>query len=401
MTSPETPTPPNHIDPRRFRDVLGNLPTGVTAVTAIDSQGAPAGMAIGSFVSVSLDPPLVGFYVNRGSRSFARIRTATSFCVNVLSSEQQDVCRALARPDDEKFSGIDWDAAPSGAPRLPAATAWVDCEFEQVTEAGDHLHVLGRVRELDASPTLPLVFYQGGYGKFSPSSLVAIPEPDVISHLLHAELARAEMERLADETTTDCVATAAVGDQLIVVAAARKSPSPTVRTRVGQRSPFVAPLGALYAVARDTAVEEWAGPTAKVLSAVERTTYAAKLTRVRKRNWSLTLASNAQTALESEYLAYSATDRSPAHIERIHALAHAASGDYEPADSALEGQRPVRMISVPVVDSTGELLLMLSTVHNDTRMHLGAILEHAERLQTSAHRVATLVEANRIGATGP
>jgi flavin reductase (DIM6/NTAB) family NADH-FMN oxidoreductase RutF/DNA-binding IclR family transcriptional regulator len=393
-----TPLPQNPLDPRCFRDVLGNLPTGVTAVTAIDSEGAPAGMAIGSFVSVSLDPPLVAFYVGRGSRSFARIRTASSFCVNVLSSDQQEVCRALSRPDDEKFAGIQWDAAPSGAPRLAGSTAWVDCEFEQVTDAGDHLHVLGRVHSLDATPTLPLVFYQGGYGKFAPSSLVAIPEPDVISNLLHAELARAELEALADATATDCIATAAVGDQLIIVAAARKSPSATVRTRVGQRSPFVAPLGALYALARDADVETWAGPAALRLSAAERLAFAAKLDRVRKRNWSLTLASAAQRELETEYLAYSATDRSPAHIERIHELAHAASGDYEPADNALEGPRPVRMISVPVMDTDGELILLLSTVHNETRMHRGAVLDHVQRLQSSAERIAALVHANRIGA---
>ncbi|HEY2100013.1 MAG TPA: flavin reductase family protein, partial [Pseudonocardia sp.] len=73
-----------HIDAQRFRQVLGSYPTGVTVITAIAEDGSPAGMAVGSFTSVSLDPPLVAFLPDRSSTSFPKIRTARSFCVNVL-----------------------------------------------------------------------------------------------------------------------------------------------------------------------------------------------------------------------------------------------------------------------------------------------------------------------------
>lgn len=171
-----TPTP-NHgiavqhastVDALRFREVLSHYPTGVTVVTAIAEDGGPAGMAVGSFTSVSLDPPLVAFLPDKSSTSFPRISSATSFCVNVLAADQEAVCRAFARRGGDKFAGISWSPTPSGAPRLDGAAAWIDCEFHSITEAGDHYLVLGKVRDLDVSTTHrhPLVFFQGGYGRF-------------------------------------------------------------------------------------------------------------------------------------------------------------------------------------------------------------------------------------------
>lgn len=157
------------IDPGRFRQVLGNYPTGVTVVTAIDQRGHPAGMSVGSFTSVSLDPPLVAFLPDRSSTSFPRIRTATSFCVNVLGADQAALCRAFAGRGGDKFAGVSWRPTASGAPRLAGVAAWLDCAFESITEAGDHYLVLGRVLDLDGAPGhRPLVFFQGGYGRFTP-----------------------------------------------------------------------------------------------------------------------------------------------------------------------------------------------------------------------------------------
>ena len=81
-------TPTVAITPARFRQVLGHLPTGVVVVTAIDDEG-PTGLAVGTFTSVSLDPPLVGFLPAASSTSFPRIRAAGSFCANVLAAGQQ------------------------------------------------------------------------------------------------------------------------------------------------------------------------------------------------------------------------------------------------------------------------------------------------------------------------
>ena len=163
------PAPTRTVEAAHFRRVLGHFPTGVAVITAIDAACCPVGMAVGSFTSVSLDPPLVGFLPDRSSTSFPRIRTAASFCVNVLAANQRELCQRFASRGGDKFAGLDWAPAPSGAPRLAGVAAWIDCDLVSVSEAGDHYFVLGRVRTLDAhAEAAPLVFHRGGYGGVEP-----------------------------------------------------------------------------------------------------------------------------------------------------------------------------------------------------------------------------------------
>jgi 3-hydroxy-9,10-secoandrosta-1,3,5(10)-triene-9,17-dione monooxygenase reductase component len=153
-------------DSAQFRQVLGHFPTGVTVITA-DGVDGPVGLAVGSFSSVSLDPPLVGFFPDKGSSSWPKIEVTGSFCVNILAAEQEDVCRRFAMKGDDKFAGLGWTAAGSGAPRIHDVLAWIDCDIHSVTDAGDHFFVLGAVRDLGvADEGGPLVFFRGGYGRF-------------------------------------------------------------------------------------------------------------------------------------------------------------------------------------------------------------------------------------------
>jgi flavin reductase (DIM6/NTAB) family NADH-FMN oxidoreductase RutF len=138
-------------------------------VTAVDAEGAPVGLAIGSFTSVSLEPPLVAFLPDKTSSSWPKIRLADKFCVNVIGAHQEHVCRRFATKLPDKFQDLPWRAAPSGSPIIEGVVAWIDCDLEAVHEAGDHYIVLGRVRELTVeTATMPLIFFQGGYGRFSP-----------------------------------------------------------------------------------------------------------------------------------------------------------------------------------------------------------------------------------------
>jgi flavin reductase (DIM6/NTAB) family NADH-FMN oxidoreductase RutF len=156
-------------DPLTFRRVLGHHPTGASVVTAMGLDGRPAGMVVGTFTSVSLDPPLVAFLPDKASTSWPRIREAGSFCANVLSAGQEAVSRQFARSGGNKFRGIDWTPAPSGAPIIAGAVAWVDCDIEQVFESGDHYIVIGRVRDLAVESTdVPLTFWQGRYTRIHP-----------------------------------------------------------------------------------------------------------------------------------------------------------------------------------------------------------------------------------------
>lgn len=161
-------------DSGHFRSIMGHFPTGVTVVTAT-KDNKPAGFTIGSFTSVSLEPPLVGFLPQHGSATMTAIEESGSFCVNVLSDAQSDLCWNFAKSgtDDTRFDGVDWHAAPSGSPILDRAVAWIDCAVEEVHTMGDHLFVLGRVGALDADanhdgePPMPLLFFKGSLGGFS------------------------------------------------------------------------------------------------------------------------------------------------------------------------------------------------------------------------------------------
>ena len=160
------------IDPNLFRQVLGHFPTGVTVVTATAADGEPVGFTIGSFTSVSLEPPLVGFLPMVDSARWHAIRDSGSFCVNVLGAHQADLCWQFAKSSIEQpFEGVAWHPSPiTGSPVIDGSIAWIDCAIEQVIDAGDHHFVLGRVLELehahpDTDPNA-LLFFKGGLGQF-------------------------------------------------------------------------------------------------------------------------------------------------------------------------------------------------------------------------------------------
>jgi 3-hydroxy-9,10-secoandrosta-1,3,5(10)-triene-9,17-dione monooxygenase reductase component len=170
-TTPQVYSRPMSIDPMRYRQVLGHFPTGVTVVTGM-LEGEPVGFTIGSFTSVSLDPPLVGFLPMVDSERWHRIRASGAFCVNVLGHEHDDICWRFAKSSvTQPFEGVAWHpSAVTGSPVLDEAIAWMDCTITEVVDAGDHHFVMGRVEELEHadSDPLPLLFFRGMLGRFSP-----------------------------------------------------------------------------------------------------------------------------------------------------------------------------------------------------------------------------------------
>lgn len=154
-------------DSTEFRRVLGHYPTGVCAITAMVDD-TPVGMVVGSFTSVSLEPPLVAFFPSRKSKSWPRIEKAGRFCVNVLAEHQQGACRAISAKGENKFENVDYRLSETGLPILSDVVAWIECSLEAVHDAGDHFIALGRVCALEVeNPHKPLLFLKGGYGRFS------------------------------------------------------------------------------------------------------------------------------------------------------------------------------------------------------------------------------------------
>lgn len=153
-------------DTAHFRTVLGHFATGIVVVTGV-LDGVPAGLTCQSFVSLSLDPPLVAFSPSKMSRSWQRIDQSGAFCANVLTAEQEEISRVFATSGRDKFRGVGWRPAETGSPILADVLAWIDCRIEARYDGGDHHLVVGRVVDLEAAPKgEPLLAYRGGYGHF-------------------------------------------------------------------------------------------------------------------------------------------------------------------------------------------------------------------------------------------
>ena len=151
------------LDPKFFRQVMGQVPTCVTVVTAIVDE-KPQAMVIGSFVSVSLDPPLVGFFCTTTSETWKTLQRAEVLGVNVLGDHQIDISNACMRHPDERFDDLDWSMV-DGAPRIAGSTAWLTLTSNQMIDAGDHEFVLCNVVTMEApeTPLAPVIFYGGAY----------------------------------------------------------------------------------------------------------------------------------------------------------------------------------------------------------------------------------------------
>jgi len=162
IVTQETP----EIDPAEYRKVFGLLPTGVTAITGLTVDRKPMGFVVGTFMSLSLEPPLVTFCVDKGSSTWPTLRSLGRFTANVLSTEQLDVCRALSRKGDEKFKGVDYEESPLGTPRIKGSTAWIDCEVLSEVVAGDHYMIVGAIDSMTVGEGDALMFRGGKFGEF-------------------------------------------------------------------------------------------------------------------------------------------------------------------------------------------------------------------------------------------
>ncbi|MEU6723702.1 flavin reductase family protein [Nonomuraea wenchangensis] len=150
-----------------FRRALAVHASGVVIITA-QHEGRPAGLTATSFSSVSLDPPLVSFYVDRSSTTWPSLRAADHFAVNVLAHDQAELASRFASRGVDRFAEpTRWRPGPLGAPLLQDVSAHLVCLPYDTAEVGDHILVVGLVVEADLrGPGRPLLYHQGRFGRF-------------------------------------------------------------------------------------------------------------------------------------------------------------------------------------------------------------------------------------------
>ena len=154
-------------DESAFRQTMGNFATGVVVVTGLLEQ-EPIGFAAQSFVSLSLNPPLVAFSPGKSSSSWPKIRQSGSFGINILGQDQQAVCADMAQSGADKFANVHWRSGITGAPILENVLAFIECTLEAEHDAGDHTIVVGRVVDFQSvnGQSAPLLYFRSLYGSF-------------------------------------------------------------------------------------------------------------------------------------------------------------------------------------------------------------------------------------------
>ncbi|MEX1023058.1 MAG: flavin reductase family protein [Dehalococcoidia bacterium] len=156
----------DEIDTREFRDAMGMFATGVTVVT-IAYDGDLRGMTANAFLSLSLHPAMLIVCINESASMYPWFQVADAFGVNILASDQEPLSRAFAAHGEkaEPMGGHAYRQAALGSPVLEGALAWAECEIEERFPGGDHMIVVGRVREfaVERPDGDPLLFYRGQY----------------------------------------------------------------------------------------------------------------------------------------------------------------------------------------------------------------------------------------------
>lgn len=156
------------IDSKEFRRALGNFATGVTVMTAQNSQGERVGMTANSFNSVSLDPALILWSIDKTSASYRIFAEASHFAVNVLSAAQIQLSNHFARRSEDKFAGIVFESGYGQAPLLPHCSASFECKKYAIHDGGDHWIILGQVLRFSDHGRAPLLYHQGAYSAVMP-----------------------------------------------------------------------------------------------------------------------------------------------------------------------------------------------------------------------------------------
>ncbi len=151
-------------DPRTLRDALSCFATGVTVVTCVDESGAPAGLTVNSFTSVSLDPPLLLVCLAKPAASSAALVAASHFAVNVLQTGQQPASIRFSTRDQDRFGTTPWSTGEAGAPILKDSMGVFECERYAVHDGGDHHILIGQVVKATFDAQLdPLLYFRGSY----------------------------------------------------------------------------------------------------------------------------------------------------------------------------------------------------------------------------------------------
>lgn len=159
------------LTPDNFRKACGYWATGVSIVTTRDVDQTPYGLTMNAVTSLSLTPPMFIICVDNKSDTLEPMKRSGVFCINVLSSGQQDLSNSFAKKNPNKFDGVVFERGITGSPMLHGRLMAIDCAVTAVHPGGDHHVFIGEVRAItlpESDALEPLLYYRGRYAKVTP-----------------------------------------------------------------------------------------------------------------------------------------------------------------------------------------------------------------------------------------
>jgi flavin reductase (DIM6/NTAB) family NADH-FMN oxidoreductase RutF len=157
-----------HFTERQFRDALAQFATGVTVIAVRRPDGRHVGFTANSFNSVSLEPPLVVWSLNRSAENLAAFESAERYAINVLADDQIELARRFSRPHADRFAGVPYRLGSAEAPLIEGCIAWFECRHHAQQRAGDHVLFIGEVETCERRNGAGLVFHHGRYSSTRP-----------------------------------------------------------------------------------------------------------------------------------------------------------------------------------------------------------------------------------------
>ncbi|MDN7245596.1 flavin reductase family protein [Planococcus shenhongbingii] len=154
----------NEDNQRLFKEAMGNYPTGVTVVTTTNREGDPVGITVNSFASVSLDPLIILWSIDRKASSIDTFTKSGKFIVHLLANDQQELVKLFSSKNVDRFSKIKWGFSDNQLPVLEGAFAVLECETVQTVEAGDHTILIGAVTNIRTEKKDPLLYHRRHIG---------------------------------------------------------------------------------------------------------------------------------------------------------------------------------------------------------------------------------------------
>lgn len=155
----------NEQNTMKFKEALGNYPTGVTIVTMMTEDNIPLGLTVNSFASVSIDPLLILWSIDKRVSTYDYFTNSKKFAVHILASDQSELCYLFAARDVDRFSNCEWETSEYKLPILKNVAAILQCETYQTIEAGDHMIILGKVVDITGDNRAPLLYHKRHTGE--------------------------------------------------------------------------------------------------------------------------------------------------------------------------------------------------------------------------------------------